>query len=391
MGWLDADAVGPVVSMTGVPVFCNALYATAAEAMAAPRGDLHLHFSPTTGFLWNAAFDPELVAYNPAYENSLHHSPRFQAYAQSLADRLIERYQLRQQRIVEIGSGEGNFLALLCERGDNVGIGYDPSFDPSRAKVTTSARMQIVQEYYPTDRPVDAALVLCQHVLEHVTDPESLVAGVRRSIPEGAPTAVYFEVPDATYMVSELAVWDLIYEHHSYFAAPTLRRLFEQAGFAVREVDRAFGDQYLYLEATAAPGVGPGAGAPSPIEDPALAKLAERVTEFGEHVERLRRGWQDRLSAMNAAGPVAVWGAGSKGVSFLNLVPAGAGVTHVVDINPNKWGLHLPGTGQQVVGPDALRASGVRHVLVMNPLYVDEIAEAVGQLGIDATVTPVTD
>ena len=26
----------------------------------------------------------------------------------------------------------------------------------------------------------------------------------------------------------------------------------------------------------------------------------------------------------------------------------------MVDINPNKWGLHLPGTGQAVVGPDAL-------------------------------------
>lgn len=387
MGWLKADGSGPVVAMRGVPVFCNALYPSAAEAVAAPRGDLELHFSPTTGYLWNAAFDPDLVAYNPAYENSLHYSPRFQAFARELADRLIGRYGLQGRRIVEIGSGEGNFLALLCERGGNRGIGYDPSFDPDRSKVVTSAQMEIVREYYPTDRPIDAAMVLCQHVLEHVTDPESLIEGVRASIPDGADTAVYFEVPDATYMVSELAVWDLIYEHHSYFAAPTLQHLFERSGFTVAEVDRTFGDQYLYLEARPAR---QGAEVP-PADAAALTKLAERVAGFGEHVARLRRDWERRLAEMVGTGPVAVWGAGSKGVTFLNLIEAGAAVDCVVDINPNKWGLHLPGTGQGVVGPEALVGRGVRHVLVMNPLYVGEIAEQVAALGIDAEVVAVSD
>ncbi|MEZ5234633.1 MAG: class I SAM-dependent methyltransferase [Acidimicrobiales bacterium] len=389
MGWLKADATDPVVSLRDLPVFCNALYPTAAEAMAAPRGDLELRFSPSTGYLWNDAFDPDLVAYNPAYENSLHYSPRFQDFARDLADRLIERYDLRDRRIVEIGSGEGNFLALLCERGGNRGVGYDPSFDPARSKVVTSAQMEIVREYYPTDRPIDASLVLCQHVLEHVTDPAGLVEGVRASIPDDAATAVYFEVPDATYMVSELAVWDLIYEHLSYFSAPTLQHLFERAGFEVVEVDRTFGDQYLYLEARPRRH---GTPAPAPAPDTAaLTKLAERVAAFGEHFDRLRRLWSQRLTAMLADGPVAVWGAGSKGVSFLNLVQGGDTVQHVVDINPNKWGLHLPGTGQPVVGPDALAGSGVRNVVVMNPLYVEEIAAQVRSLGVDAEVTAVSD
>ncbi len=384
MSWLKADAGEPVVTMTAVPVFCNALYPDRRDALAAPRGDIALRFSPTTGYLWNDAFDAELAAYNPAYENSLHYSPRFQAFARELADRIIERYGLRDRDIVEIGSGEGNFLALLCERGGNRGIGYDPSFDPQRSKVVTSAQMRIVAEYYPTDRPIDAALVLCQHVLEHVTDPVTLIEGVRRSIPDGAGTAVYFEVPDVTYMVAELAVWDLIYEHHSYFAAPTLQQLFRRGGFDVIEVERTFGDQYLYLEARA----GQRSDA---VDTAALTKLAEKVADFGDHVARLRHEWEQRLATMVTDGAVAVWGAGSKGVTFLNLIGAGARVDHVVDINPNKWGLHLPGTGQPVVGPEDLVDRDVRHVLVMNPLYVGEIAEQVRALGIDATVTAVND
>ena len=176
----------------------------------------------------------------------------------------MARYGLHGRQIVEIGPGEGNFLALLCERGHNWGLGYDAAYDPERFKVATSPRMRIVRDHYPFDRPVDGELVVCQHVLEHLAEPSALVEGVRRSIPDSGRTAVYFEVPDATYMVSELAVWDLIYEHVSYFSAPTLELLFRRAGFDVTEVDRAFGDQYLYLEAVPAAG---GPGGPAPVPD----------------------------------------------------------------------------------------------------------------------------
>ncbi|MPY92470.1 MAG: methyltransferase domain-containing protein [Acidimicrobiia bacterium] len=375
----------PVVSLPGLPVFCNALYPTAAEALGAPRGDLELMYSPVTGYLWNRAFDPALVAYNPAYENSLHYSPRFATFVESLADRLVRRYDLHGRQIVEIGSGEGNFLALLCERGPNQGIGYDPSFDPSRTKVTTSERMRIVREYYPTDRDVDADLVVCQHVLEHVPDPAGLVEGVRRSL-EGRPgAAVYFEMPDATYMVEQLAVWDLIYEHASYFSAPTLAWLFERAGFELTEVDRSFGDQYLYVEAR------PGSARADAVPDPAaLGKLTELVSSFGGHVRQLAATWGTRLAELVGTGRVAVWGAGSKGVTFLNLVDAGRDVAFVVDVNPNKSGLHVPGTGQVVVAPEALRGQALDTVLVMNPLYVDEIRRIVTDLGSNAQVIAIS-
>ncbi len=376
----------PVVRLPALPVFCNVLYPTEAEALAAPRGDLELMFSPVTGHLWNRAFDPELVAYNPAYENSLHHSPRFAAFVDELAERLVSRYDLHGRHIVEIGSGEGNFLALVCEKGPNEGVGYDPSFDPDRTKVLTSDRMAIVREYYPTDRAVDADLVLCQHVLEHVPDPAGLVEGVARSL-EGRPdAAVYFEMPDATYMVEQLAVWDLIYEHASYFSAPTLAWIFEKAGFDLVEVDRTFGDQYLYVEAR------PGTPRPDAVPDAAaVAKLAELVAGFGEHVRTLVDTWGTRLAGLVAEGPVAVWGAGSKGVTFLNLVAAGRDVSYVVDVNPNKAGLHVPGTGQTVVGVEDLRGQPLRTVVVMNPLYVDEIRQMVADLGSDAQVIAVSE
>jgi hypothetical protein len=388
--WLAEGAwTGPVAVLRDVPVFCNALWPTAAEARSAPLGQVELCYSPATGYLWNRAFDPRLVAYNPAYENSLHHSPRFVAYVTDLADRLIARYGLRGRQIVEIGPGEGNFLALLCERGRNWGLGYDAAYDPERQKVVTSPRMRIVRDRYPYDRPVDGELVVCQHVLEHLDDPVALVEGVRRSIADDRRTAVYFEVPDATYMVEQLAVWDLIYEHVSYFSAPTLDLLFRRCGFEVTALDRAFGDQYLYLEGLPAPAAGPATDEGPDVA--ALAKLTELVGAFGEHLRRLVEGWTARLGDWVGAGSVAVWGAGSKGVSFLNLVPPGRDVAYVVDVNPNKSGLFVPGTGQMVVGPDELPPDDLDLVVVMNPLYVEEIRRTLAGLGCRAEVVAVTD
>jgi len=316
---------------------------------------------------------------------------RFQHYVGALADRLVARYGLHGRQIVEIGPGEGNFLALLCERGHNWGLGYDAAYDPERFKVATSPRMRIVRDHYPFDRPVDGELIVCQHVLEHLAEPSALVEGVRHSIPDGARTAVYFEVPDATYMVSELAVWDLIYEHVSYFSAPTLELLFRRAGFDVTEVDRAFGDQYLYLEAVPAAGRSGETGAVPTVDAVAVAKLTELVASFGEHLRQLVATWTARLGAFVEAGPVAVWGAGSKGVSFLNLVGAGRDVSYVVDVNPNKTGLYIPGTGQVVVAPDELEGRELATVVVMNPLYVEEIRTTLAHLGLRPEVVAVSD
>jgi hypothetical protein len=60
-----------------------------------------------------------------------------------------------------------------------------------------------------------------------------------------------------------------------------------------------------------------------------------------------------------------------------------------VDINPAKHGLYLPGVGRQVVAPAALSDLGIALVLVMNPVYSEEITGMVRALGIAAPVAAV--
>ncbi len=296
----DHDGVRSIAELSAVPVFCNALWDDRAQARSAPVGDLDLVLCERCGLLWNRAFDEELTAYSPAYENSLHFSPAFQTFARSLAADLVQRYDLHDTSVVEIGAGSGDFLAMVCELGGNRGIGYDPSHDPDRA---VPGPVDVVAEHYPIDRPVDARLVCSRHVLEHVTEPVPLLEGVRGSLDPARDTVVYLEVPDATFMLTQPAVWDLIYEHCTYFSEPTLNALCSRAGFKTLRSGRSFGDQYLWVEAGAGE---PRAEYPSPDE---IAALTAAADGFGDHLRSMIDEWDRRLERMAQDGPVAVWGA----------------------------------------------------------------------------------
>ena len=80
----------------------------------------------------NTAYDASLQEYCSNCEESQGFSPTFNAFAKKLAQTWIDRYQIRNKTILEIGCGKGEFLVLMCDLGDNRGIGIDPSYQPHR-------------------------------------------------------------------------------------------------------------------------------------------------------------------------------------------------------------------------------------------------------------------
>lgn len=82
-----------------------------------------------------------------------------------------------------------------------------------------------------------------------------------------------------------------------------------------------------------------------------------------------------------------MWGGGSKAVTFAAAIGADLHmIAAAVDINPFKQGKYLPGTGQAVVAPEALVDQPPDVVIVMNPVYVDEIRENLAQLDLEPSI-----
>lgn len=355
------------------PVFCNVLWNTREEALSAPRAPIHLAYCNNCGLIYNVAFDPKLTEYSPEYENSLHFSPRFQKYAEDTANRLIQEYQLRNKNIIEIGCGQGDFLAMLQRLGDNRVLGFDPSYTPDKALAGTDGSVvKVVPQSYSTLHsayPVD--FICCRHVLEHIDRPAEFLRSIRRTIGQRSDCVVYFEVPNALYTIKDMGIWDIIYEHCSYFTSESLTNLFIKAGFEVIQVAEQYNSQFLTIEARPETTIHNSTNVYKRI----MPNTLKLIQNFNNAYRAKVNSWKNKLSRIKERKDrTVVWGAGSKGIMFLNALDISSQqIEYIVDLNPRKKGKFIPGTGQQVTAPDFLKEYQPETVVIMNPIYREEI------------------
>ena len=372
----------PFFEAEAVPVHCNVLARTRAEALAAPRATLRLVLCPVCGLIYNERFEPTRMRYAGGYETSLHHSGVFQEYAERLVRRLIREHDLRSKDVIEVGCGRGDFLRLVCELGANRGLGIDPGHTGLEEELPGGGRIVIVGETWAQAlRERSADLVACRHVLEHLVEPVPLLAAARRATERRPDALVFFEVPDVLFTLRQGGIWDVIYEHCSYFSPASLAFACERAGLTLVCIEQVYGGQFLTIEARP--------GAPRDERHAAgLDELQAATRTFGDTHRAKLAAWEAAWGELRETGRrAAVWGAGSKGVTFLNaFAAAGEVVSHVVDRNPRKQGCFVPGSGQPIVAPEALGGAPPDMVIAMNPLYADEIRRELVALGIEAEV-----
>ena len=203
---------------------------------------------------------------------------------------------------------------------------------------------------------------------------------IRSTIAGNDDTVIFVEVPNAMFTLRQLGIWDLIYEHCSYFTALSLKRLFVETGLNPINIEETYGGQYLCMEAR------------PPAQnrkqdhislDLSLTEVENDVQNFADNYRQTISEWRKNLVEIKQSGarPV-VWGAGSKGITFMNVLPDAAVIDCVIDINPHKQGRYVPGTGQQVVSPDRLPEIRPDVIIVMNPLYLDEIEQMITDLNL---------
>ena len=358
-----------------VPVHQNLPHPTQGAARSCRRGDLELAHCGRCGFVTNVAFCPELLEYGDRYENDQAWSPTFEQHVDSLVSRLVD-VGLRPSLVAEVGCGNGRFLRLLCARGGSRGIGFDPSYvGPETAD---DGKVRFVREYFgPGQRYGTPDAVVCRHVIEHVPAPMDLLAAVGAALDPARRAKLFFETPDVDWILRGTVIQDFFYEHCSYFSASTLDLAFRLAGFSVGCTERLFGGQYLWLEGSH-PGTEYARGAPA-VSPTATSDLIERyVAEEDRRMSRTR----EALERLAGRGRTAVWGAGAKGVTFVNLFdPQGTLVECVVDINPKKQRMFVPGSAHAIVGPADVVSFGITDVIVMNPNYGTEIQEQLSRFG----------
>ncbi|MEN9580692.1 MAG: hypothetical protein RJA70_3701 [Pseudomonadota bacterium] len=369
-----------------------ALWSTEEKAKECAKRGLRLELCEHCGFIENRIFDAKATQYSEYYENALHFSSVYRNYSKQEATRLLDKYELRQKNIVDIGCGDGRFLALLCQLGECQGRGFDPSYAPEKDDQTGAdeetraglSRVQIVPEYYgPQHADVPCDLMISKHVLEHIPAPVDFMRGIRRAIGARA-IPLYFEMPNMLYALDNLSLWDVIYEHCSYFTAPSLALVLRRAGFLVNDVRVTYSEQCLTIEATPSDEVL--SNELTQAEQASVAEIVRKAQLFGDQAAKRIDDCRAAVETLAQEGArIALWGAGARATSYLNMAGASA-IQLAVDINPRKHGKFIPGTGQRIVAPEELRQFQPDVVMLMNPVYKAEIESSLAELGVSARV-----
>jgi len=366
-------------TIKNAPVHSLVTITSFEDADKIERKDIELTLCKDCGFIFNSAFDTSLDYYTKGYEDQQGFSPTFMKWITGVTQRVIDKYDLNNKDIIEIGCGKGDFINLISDLGNNRGVGIDPAFEFGRFEPKPNVRF--IKEFYSEshgDLPADC--ISCRHTLEHIHDTFGFISTVRKSIRDKKNVLVFMEIPDITRILTLPAFWDIFYEHCTYLSPGSLARLFRKAGFEVVDLYREYGDQYLLIEAKPVDGISEKI---HPLEE-SVEDMEKLVSEFQDKMNKQLSEWREILQGYKAKGEkTVVWGGGSKSVGFLTNFADINLIDYVVDINPHFKGNFIPGIGKQYVDPDFLVEYKPDNVIIMNPVYTEEIRKMLNEKGLN--------
>jgi hypothetical protein len=333
-----------VFRQSKVPIFQNKIYLNLEDAINAPYGSVELVQSEISGFIYNRNFDPTLMNYDVNYQNEQGTSKVFQNHLQSVFE-LLKSFEVSDKKIIEIGCGKGVFFEKMLKEGFNC-IGFDPTYEGDNPN--------IIKEYFSEKyNNINADVIIMRHTLEHIPDPFTFIHTIATA--NNYSGRLFIEVPTFDWIAEKKAFWDIFFEHCNYFTEKSLSAMFDDA-----QTGRLFGGQYIYLWAD-------------------LSKLRKTIPQqnftsyknlvFDESLEQYK-------CVLSSTDSIAIWGAGAKGSTFLNLLdPEASIVKYVIDINPVKQHKHIACTGHKIHPPSILQENPVENVIIMNNNYFDEIKQ----------------
>jgi SAM-dependent methyltransferase len=361
----------------------NVVYDLPAAAKQCASGTLTLVTCQECGHTFNGSFDPSLVVYDESYNNNVP-SEVMDRYYGALAEYLYQKYNLKRSPLVDVGCGKGIFLKKLAEKYPDVpALGIDPSYEPAN-DFDSGNKLTFIRDIFRAQHlHSKPSLVVCRHVLEHISDLPRFLADIRAALSSSLPVPFFIEVPDLTWIINHRAFWDFCYEHCNYFTAESLQECLRLSGYEVDKATAAFGGQYLWIEGQISP------HQPRKSSEPttAIPATTKRLQDYGsqeqKQINRDRAFLQQKREEKRHT---VIWGMATKGVLFTHLIdPDSILVNQCVDVNPDKQGKFLPITGRIIQAPSTISALSVNPVvIVMNPNYKEEILALCGTLGLES-------
>lgn len=214
-----------------------------------------------------------------------------------------------------------------------------------------------------------ADLVIARYILEHAHDPVGFLANLRRlAVPGGF---VVVEVPNATVSLQRGEYGTLWEEHVCYFTPETLRGCLAAAGLTPTFIHSfpCAGEDALVAVCRV-----PDASAGPEVVEARAVDEVERALGFLRGFAERKRAERAYFTRESRRGRIALLGAGHATCAFINLFQLAEFISLVIDDNPKKQGLFMPGSRLPIRGSAALQTENIKLCLMgVRPEIEDSI------------------
>lgn len=329
----------------------------------------HCHLVQTEDFAGADELFDEKYAYFSGFSTS------WLAHCEDYAQDMTARLGLDgQSLVVEVAANDGSLLQYFHRQGITC-IGVEPT--ASTARSAREKGIDVVQAFFGADlaramveQGHRASLMAANNVLAHVPDINDFVTGFAILLaPNGVAT---FEFPHLLNLIRHRQFDTIYHEHFSYLSLTALMSVFQANRLRVVDVQelsthggslRVFVQRADTGELPVRPSVGlildreVGAGLAADGAYASFQREAEAVKD--EFLGFL-------LGARHAGKKVAAYGAAAKGNTLLNFAGVRSDLlAFVVDRNPSKQGMFLPGSRIPIVGEEHLASERPDYIVIL--------------------------
>jgi hypothetical protein len=322
--------------------------------------------------------------FNNEYVYFSSYSSSWLKHAKMYCGMMTERFQLNgQSKVIELASNDGYLLQYFQEKKIPV-LGIEPT--ANTAKVAMEKGIESVVDFFGTklagklaEDNIYADVLLGNNVLAHVPDIIDFVGGMKIILKKDG--VITMEFPHLMQLVDNNQFDTIYHEHFSYLSLNTVKQIFESQElsiFDVEELPTHGGSLRIFakhMENATHKISGNVEKLLQKESDKGMGDL-DYYTNFTRKAQKVKVDFLSFLAAQwNAGKKVAAYGAAAKGNTLLNYCGIKNDmISYVVDANPNKQHLFLPGSHIPVVNEDVLKKDKPEYVIIFPWNLKDEIA-----------------
>lgn len=269
---------------------------------------------------------------------------------------LLQRFNLKEKKILEVGCGRGEFLKIWKDYPVHaIGIEYDKDL----VKFASNEGLEVYQAFADNQNtilpkaPYDAFVQF--NFMEHQPYPNDMVKCIYNNLKDEGVGLV--TVPSLEYILKYDGYYELIKDHIAYYSEETLKFLFQKNGFDIIDCKTVNRDTHSII---------------------VRKRKKIDVSSWASNYTTLKKELEEYLQHYIINNQkVAVWGASHQGFTIVSSMNLSNKIAYIIDSAPFKQGKYAPASHIPIVDKKHYFREPVSSILIIAPGYTDEISNII--------------